>query len=85
MKLKTKGAEEEIVDIAEFIGVKGVKAKGKRLTSYAVKKVAWIEHEAEPDDIEEPDEPDETEDDTITDENEVIPVAKDDGQMELPL
>ncbi len=48
MKLKTKGVEEEEVDVKEFIGVKGVKAKGKRLTLHAVKKITLIET-AEPD------------------------------------
>ena len=39
MKLKTKGAEKEEIVIHEFIGVKGFKAKGKRISSHAVKKV----------------------------------------------
>ncbi len=43
MKQKSKGAEEEEVDVAEFIGIKGYKAKGKRLTSYPVKKLIWLE------------------------------------------
>jgi hypothetical protein len=43
MKLRTKGAESEIVPVHEFIGVKGVKAKGKKLTVYPVKKVEWLE------------------------------------------
>lgn len=43
MKVKTKGVEQEEIDIAEFIGVKGVKAKGKRLTVHAVRKVTMLE------------------------------------------
>ncbi len=43
MKLKSKGADQEIVDVSGFIGVKGYKAKGKRITSYPVKKVTWLE------------------------------------------
>jgi len=43
MKLKTKGAEQEMIDLKEFIGVKGYKAKGRRLTTYPVKKLTWQE------------------------------------------
>ncbi|HPS50954.1 MAG TPA: DNA gyrase/topoisomerase IV subunit A [Bacteroidales bacterium] len=43
MKVKSKGAEHEEIDVAEFIGVKGYKAKGKRLTTHAVKKIDWLE------------------------------------------
>jgi|APCry1669188970_1035186.scaffolds.fasta_scaffold00048_29 topoisomerase IV subunit A len=43
MKLKTKGAESEIVSVHEFIGVKGVKAKGRKVTVYPVKKIEWLE------------------------------------------
>jgi len=43
MKLKTKGLETEIIPVHEFIGVKGVKAKGKKITVYPVKKLDWLE------------------------------------------
>ncbi len=43
MKVKSKGAEHEEIDVADFIGVKGYKAKGKRLTTHAVKKIDWLE------------------------------------------
>lgn len=43
MKIKTKGSAQEDIDVNEFIGVKGVKAKGKRLTIHAVKKLTLIE------------------------------------------
>jgi len=43
MKLKTKGAESEIFSVHEFIGIKGVKAKGKKITVYPVKKIEWLE------------------------------------------
>lgn len=62
MKLKTKGAEEELINVAEFIGVKGAKAKGKRVTSSPVKKLDWVnaveepEPEPEPEVNEEPEE-----------------------------
>ena len=38
-----KEVEDLVVDAAEFIGVKGFKAKGKRLSNYAIKKVEWLE------------------------------------------
>ncbi len=37
------GRPEEIVNVEEFIGVKGYKAKGKRLTTFEVGKVEFIE------------------------------------------
>jgi topoisomerase-4 subunit A len=43
MKLKTKGAEKEAITIHEFIGVKGFKAKGKRISTHPVKKVEFME------------------------------------------
>ncbi len=42
--------EPEEMDVAEFIAVKGFKAKGKRLSAKAVEKVEWLEPaEGEPD------------------------------------
>ena len=43
MKLKTKGAEKEEITVHEFIGVKGFKAKGKRISLHAVKKIELLE------------------------------------------
>ncbi len=43
MKQKTKGAENEEILVSEFIGVKGYKAKGKRLTTHPLKKVQFLE------------------------------------------
>ncbi|MEI7723572.1 MAG: DNA gyrase/topoisomerase IV subunit A, partial [Bacteroidota bacterium] len=56
MKLKTKGTEQEEIVAHEYIGVKGYKAKGKRLSAHTVKKVNWLESIT----IEEPAAPDET-------------------------
>ena len=42
-KANKKEFPDEVIDIAEFISVKGVKAKGKRLSSKVVKKVLFIE------------------------------------------
>jgi topoisomerase-4 subunit A len=41
---KHKSRDNEIIEVAEFIGVKSYKAKGKRLTSYMVDNI----HEIEP-------------------------------------
>jgi topoisomerase-4 subunit A len=40
---KNKGRENEIIEVAEFIGVKSFKAKGKRITSYMVENIREIE------------------------------------------
>ena len=40
---KHKERENEIIEVAEFIGVKSYKAKGKRLTNYSVDNIKEIE------------------------------------------
>ncbi len=40
---KNAGRENEIVEVAEFIGVKSYKARGKRLTNYDVENIAELE------------------------------------------
>lgn len=40
---KHKNREAEIIEVAEFIGVKGYKAKGKRLTSFTVDNITELE------------------------------------------
>ena len=40
---KQKGRDNEIIEVAEFIGVKSYKAKGKRLTSFMVDNIQEIE------------------------------------------
>ena len=40
---KHKDRDKEIVEVAEFIGVKSYKAKGKRLTNYVVDNISEIE------------------------------------------
>ncbi len=49
-----KKIESEIIEVDEFIGVKGYKAKGKRITTFDVKDFRWLEPLPEP----EPDEED---------------------------
>jgi topoisomerase IV subunit A len=43
MKQKSRGAESEEVAVNDFIGVKGVKAKGKRLSQYVIRKLELLE------------------------------------------
>ena len=40
---KHKSRDKEIIEVAEFIGVKSYKAKGKRLTNYSVENIKEIE------------------------------------------
>jgi len=42
-KANGKEIQDEVVNVAEFISIKGYKAKGKRLTNYNVKKFEFIE------------------------------------------
>jgi len=54
---KNAGRENEIVEVAEFIGVKSHKARGKRLTNYEVENITEIEPIVkDEDDKEEPEE-----------------------------
>ena len=43
MKVKTRGAEKEEITVHEFIGIKGFKARGKRISLHAVKKIEFLE------------------------------------------
>ena len=43
-----KKIEQEIIEVSEFIAVKGYKAKGKRLTTSAVREFRWIDPLPEP-------------------------------------
>ena len=63
-----KKIESEIIEVADFIAVKGFRAKGKRITTSAVKEFRWLEPLPEP----EPEpEPDDSEEPLITDLNEI--------------
>lgn len=42
-KANAKELEDEVVEVAEFIDVKGYKAKGKRLSTAVVKQLKWLE------------------------------------------
>jgi topoisomerase-4 subunit A len=43
-----KEASTEEIDIESFIGVKGYKAKGKRLTTYVIESMEWLEPTRQP-------------------------------------
>ncbi|MBQ5425010.1 MAG: DNA gyrase/topoisomerase IV subunit A, partial [Bacteroidales bacterium] len=60
---KDEKREPEIIDAEEFIGVKGITARGKRLTTYEVKEICFIEPLVKPED-EEPEEEPQAEDDS---------------------
>ena len=64
-----KKVESEIIDIYDFIAVKGYKAKGKRLSTVEVKEFRWLDPLPEPEYDEEEDQADEggqqTEDDRM--------------------
>ena len=55
---KSAERDNEIVEVAEFIGVKSWKAKGKRLTNYEVKNIKEIEPVVKDEDDREPEEQD---------------------------
>ena len=67
-----KKIESEIVEISDFIAVKGYKAKGKRITTSAVKEFRWLDPlpEPEPEPDEQSDDSDEQPVDTIPDDRE---------------
>ena len=47
---------EEEINVADFIAVKGYKAKGKRITTSEVKQFLWLEPDPEPEPQEDPEE-----------------------------
>jgi topoisomerase-4 subunit A len=62
LQITYKGAHEnrpaDIIDVEEFVGVKSCKAKGKRLTTFDVATLTFIEPEiVEPEEPENDDEP----------------------------
>jgi topoisomerase-4 subunit A len=80
---KHKERENEIIEVAEFIGVKSYKAKGKRLTNYNVGNIKEIEPVIKKESVKaeqeivDPEEPDKSEDKKDT------PPGDDPAQMSL--
>ncbi len=68
-----KDKERMIVEVAEFINVKGYKAKGKRLTTYQVSKINELEPLIRPEDLQQ----EEVNDDNHSEDDEP------DGQMSI--
>ncbi len=52
-KLNSRKMDNEVFEITEFIGVKGEKAKGKRLSNHVVKELFWIDEPEVEEEIEE--------------------------------
>jgi len=42
-EIKGKKRDNQMIDVASFIGIKSNKAKGKRLTDYPVERIDWLE------------------------------------------
>ncbi len=84
-KANGKEIESDIVNVSEFIGIKSYKAKGKRLSNYAVKKFEFIEplpyEEAESNEVEPADTENETTD-TQEIESEELKTTKEDKTVE---
>jgi topoisomerase IV subunit A len=75
---KHKERENEIIEVAEFIGVKSYKAKGKRMTNYVVENIQEIEPVVRKETVIEPEE--------IPEEEAPPPLTHDDpAQMKLEL
>ncbi len=75
-----KNREKAIVEVAEFINVKGYKAKGKRLTTYQVSKISELEPIHQP--KKEPEEKND-ENDGNKEKTQDIKQKKPDGQMSI--
>lgn len=63
-----KKIDSEIVEVSDFIGVKGYKAKGKRITTFDVKEFRWLDPLPEPEETD--DEDDNIDADTLPDDRE---------------
>ncbi len=83
---KNKAKQPEIIEVAEFIGIKSYRARGKRLTKYQVELIQELEPLTEPEAEEktEPPVPDEKENDSTEKDLPKIELKKN-GQMKLDL
>ena len=80
---KNKSREPEIIEVAEFIGIKSFKAKGKRLTNYHVENIKELEPVVKKEGVVE----EEGHEDPVTkeEEDELMQIDDDNGQMKLDL
>jgi topoisomerase-4 subunit A len=81
-KKNEKEAEDLVIVADEFIGEKGYKAKGKRLTNLEIKKVKWLEPLASEEESEEPGEPETPEVEEPEEEENITPIDNDDATIE---
>jgi len=77
---KHKKRDNEIIEVAEFIGVKSYKAKGKRLTSFMVENIQEIEPVVKKESVT-VDQPEDEEDESQS----KTPPRQDPAQMKLEL
>lgn len=85
---KNKNREPEIIEVAEFIGIKSFKAKGKRLSNYSVENIKELEPEVKKKGIkrvEKSEESEKPEEVTTTDEEKLLDKDDEGGQMKLDL
>jgi topoisomerase-4 subunit A len=78
-KKNGKEYEDEIINVDEFIGIKGITAKGKRITTKFTKKLHFIE----PLPYETPEEKEEIKEETKPDNNDLPFTIEDNGQISL--
>lgn len=65
-----KKIDSEIVEVSDFIGVKGYKAKGKRITTFDVKEFRWLDPLPEPEETDDEDDNENIDADTLPDDRE---------------
>ena len=64
-----KKIASEIVEVADFIAIKGIKARGKRVTTFAVEQYNWLTPlQPDPEHSESPENHDYSEDSKIPDD-----------------
>jgi topoisomerase-4 subunit A len=82
---KNKNKDPEIIEVAEFIGVKSFRAKGKRLTKYQVEMIQELEPLVKPESEAEYETGEEVQEDVPGEQDEISEEKKDtkNGQMRL--
>lgn len=81
---KNKAKQPEIIEVAEFIGIKSFRARGKRLTKYQVEIIQELEPFTQPEAEKETNEPDEKENGSTEEDLPKIELKRN-GQMKLDL
>lgn len=65
-----KKIDSEIIEVSDFIGVKGYKAKGKRITTFDVKEFRWLDPLPEPEETDDEDNNENIDSDALPDDRE---------------